>query len=136
MKKLAFLLLLTALAWCCEGRGISSIWSRLANAHSQKQEQMLEQERATEQERTSEQEAGDIYGMTRETQRLIVSQFKDAICDYAKVMPYAGGDTESDWAAAVVDSLSKTISLDGPFAENMMKLYHMQNLCTYGLGCK
>lgn len=64
----------------------------------------------------------------------IVRSYVNALDSFATVMPFIGGDTESDWAADSVHVMARKI-LDGnlDFNESMCRIYQIQDYLAYGM---
>ena len=72
--------------------------------------------------------------LKEETQKEIINQLGAAIREMAIASRPVGGDSETYWAASVVDSLQKTLSHSGrSFMENMTTIHHMNSYFAYGM---
>lgn len=64
----------------------------------------------------------------------IVKSYVNALDSFATVMPYIGGDTESEWAADSIHVMAGII-LDGGmgYEESMCRIYQIQDYLAYGM---
>ncbi|MCQ2083958.1 MAG: hypothetical protein MJY58_05650 [Bacteroidaceae bacterium] len=64
----------------------------------------------------------------------IVKSYVNALDSFATVMPYIGGDTESEWAADSIHVMAGRI-LDGGmgYEESMCRIYQIQDYLAYGM---
>ena len=64
----------------------------------------------------------------------IIKSYVNALDSFAIVMPYIGGDTESEWASDSIHVMAGII-LDGGmgYDESMCRIYQMQNYLAYGM---
>ena len=64
----------------------------------------------------------------------IVKSYVNALDSFATVMPYIGGDTESEWAADSIHVMARSI-LDGDmdYYESMCRIYQIQDYLAYGM---
>lgn len=68
------------------------------------------------------------------TQKSIIQDLSIALNKMAEASIPIGGDTETSWAASVVDSLHNVITeQDLPFLEKMTRIYEMNGLFAYGM---
>lgn len=64
----------------------------------------------------------------------IVKSYVNALDSFATVMPYIGGDTESEWAADSIHVMARSIK-DGnmSYYESMCRIYQIQDYLAYGM---
>lgn len=72
--------------------------------------------------------------LTEKTQKTIITDLSTALNDLAQASRPVGGDSETYWAASVVDSLHKVVtSEDRPFLEQIATIHHMNSYFAYGM---
>lgn len=70
-----------------------------------------------------------------ESVKFIAAEYGNALTEYAKAMPIMGQDTESVWAAQMVDSLNNELqNNECCYVEALARLAMMETYATYGLG--
>lgn len=64
----------------------------------------------------------------------IIQSYVNALDSFATVMPYIGGDTESEWAADSIHVMARSIK-DGnmSYYESMCRIYQIQDYLAYGM---
>ena len=76
----------------------------------------------------------DFPLLKESSQSEVVDQLGAAIREMAMASRPVGGDSETYWAASVVDSLHKTLSPSGrSFMQNMATIHHMNSYFAYGM---
>lgn len=72
--------------------------------------------------------------LTQKAQKTIITDLSTALNDMAQASRPVGGDSETYWAASVVDSLHKVVTgKDRPFLEQVAALHHMNSYFAYGM---
>ena len=72
--------------------------------------------------------------LTQKAQKTIITDLSTALNDMAQASRPVGGDSETYWAASVVDSLHKVVTgKDRPFLEQIATIHHMNSYFAYGM---
>ena len=72
--------------------------------------------------------------LTQKAQKTIITDLSTALNDMAQASRPIGGDSETYWAASVVDSLHKVVTgKDCPFLEQIATIHHMNSYFAYGM---
>ena len=72
--------------------------------------------------------------LTPKAQKTIITDLSTALNDMAQASRPVGGDSETYWAASVVDSLHKVVTgKDRPFFEQIATIHHMNSYFAYGM---
>ena len=72
--------------------------------------------------------------LTQKSQKTIITDLSTALNDMAQASRPVGGDSETYWAASMVDSLHKVVTgQDRPFLEQIATIHHMNSYFAYGM---
>ena len=72
--------------------------------------------------------------LSEKTQDAIIADLSTAINNLAQASKPVGGDDETYWAASMVDSLYKVVTVENrPFLEQIATIHHMNSYFAYGM---
>ena len=72
--------------------------------------------------------------LSEKTQEAIITDLSTAINNLAQASKPVGGDDETYWAASMVDSLYKVVTVQNkPFLEQIATIHHMNSYFAYGM---
>lgn len=72
--------------------------------------------------------------LSEKTQEAIIADLSTAINNLAQASKPVGGDDETYWAASMVDSLYKVVTVENrPFLEQIATIHHMNSYFAYGM---
>ena len=72
--------------------------------------------------------------LTQKSQKTIITDLSTALNDMAQASRPVGGDSETYWAASVVDSLHKVVTgKERPFLEQIATIHRMNSYFAYGM---
>ena len=72
--------------------------------------------------------------LTQKAQKTIITDLSTALNDMAQASRPVGGDSETYWAASVVDSLHKVVTgKERPFLEQIATIHRMNSYFAYGM---